>query len=68
MSKEIPFIVLCIEEYKKHKGLTGKEVIEIFDKYCVCEYIKEFYEALHTTGVKYIINDIDLYIKARQTA
>ena len=67
MSKEIPFIILCIEEYKKNKGLTGKEVMEIFNKYSVCEYIKDFYEALHTTGLKYIINDIDLYINARKS-
>lgn len=67
MSKEMPFIILCIEEYKNHKNMTGKEVIELFNKYSVCEYIKSFYEALHTTGVKYIIDDIDLYIKSRQT-
>ena len=34
----------------------------------VGEYIQAFYEVLHTTGTKYMVNDIDLYIKARQTA
>ncbi len=68
MSKELPFIVLCAEEYKKSYGLTGKEVMDLFNKYSVCEYIKEFYEVLHTTGTKYIIDDIDSYIKSRQTA
>lgn len=68
MSKELPFIVLCIEEYKNYKGMTGKEVMDLFNKYSVCEYIKAFYEVLHTTGTRYIVNDIDLYIKSRQTA
>ena len=68
MSKELPFIVLCVEEYKRHKGMSGKEVMDLFNKYSVCEYIQSFYEVLHTTGTRYIVNDIDLYIKSRQTA
>lgn len=66
MSKELPFMVYCVEEYKNQKGMTGKEVIELFNKYRVCEYIKDFYEALHTTGIKYIVNDIDSYINSQQ--
>lgn len=65
MSKEMPFLVYCIEEYKTEKNLTGKEVMSLFCEYAVCEYIKSFYEALHTTGKKYIIEDIDLYIRSR---
>ena len=68
MSKELPFMVLCVEEYKNQKGMTGKDVMTLFNKYSVCEYIQDFYEVLHTTGVRYIVNDIDLYIKSRQTA
>ena len=68
MSRELPFLVLCVEEYKNHKGITGKEVMDLFNKYSVCEYIKAFYEVLHTTGTRYIINAIDLYIKSRQMA
>ncbi|MCI7401807.1 MAG: DUF3791 domain-containing protein [Christensenella sp.] len=68
MSKELPFIVLCVEEYKHQKKMTGKEVMDLFNKYAVCEYIQSFYEVLHTTGMRYIVNDIDLYIKSRQMA
>lgn len=68
MSKELPFIILCIEEYKIQKGMTGKDVLKLFNQYSVCEYIKSFYEVLHTTGTRYIVNDIDLYIKSRQIA
>lgn len=68
MSRELPFMILCVEEYKNQKGMTGKEVMDLFNQYSVCEYIQDYYEALHTMGMKYIVNDIDLYIKSRQTA
>ena len=68
MSKELPFMILCIEEYKKAKNMTGKDVMELFQKYSVCEYIYNFYDALHTTGTRYIVEDIDLYIKSCKSA
>lgn len=65
MSKEGQFIIFCMESYKTHKSLTGREVLELFQKYGVFEYIREFYDVLHTTGYQYINQDIDLYLKAR---
>lgn len=67
MSKELPFIVLCIEEYKNQKHMSGRDAMDLFNKYSVCDYIRSFYEFLHTTGTKYIVNDIDLYIKSCQS-
>lgn len=66
MSKEISFIIYCIEEYKSRKGMTGREVIDLFDKYSVCQYIQLFYDSLHTTGANYIVDDIDSYIQSRK--
>lgn len=68
MSKEGNFLIFCIEQYKSEKNLTGKQVMELFRKYHVSEYIVSCFEALHTTGTAYIIEDIDLYINARQSA
>lgn len=67
MSKEGNFLIFCIEQYKSAKNLTGKQVAEIFGKYKVSEYIVSCFEALHTTGSNYIIEDIYLYIAARQS-
>lgn len=67
MSKEGKFLVYCIERYKSAKELTGLQVAELFSRYKVWEYIYSCFEALHTTGENYIIEDIDQYIKARQT-
>ncbi|MDR1000597.1 MAG: DUF3791 domain-containing protein [Clostridiales bacterium] len=66
MDEKIPFIVYCIEEYKSAKKLSGKAVIDLFNRYRVIDYIRSYYEALHTTGQQYIVNDINLYIKTRE--
>lgn len=68
MSRQGDFLIFCTEQYKSAKNLTGKQVSELFTRYGVREYIYSCFEALHTTGVNYIIEDIDLYIKARQPA
>ncbi|MBQ8538595.1 MAG: DUF3791 domain-containing protein [Ruminococcus sp.] len=48
--------------------LTGKQVAELFSQYSVWDYIYSCFEALHTTGTNYIIDDIDQYIEARKPA
>lgn len=68
MSKEGTFLIFCIEQYKIAKRLTGKQVIELFRRYMISEYIVSCFEALHTTGTNYIIEDIDLYIEARNAS
>lgn len=62
MTREDNFLIYCLEEYKNAKNLTGKQVIQLFEKHQVTDYILECYEALHTTGANYIINDIESYI------
>ena len=66
MSREGKFLVYCLEMYRAAKNMTGKQVIELFKQYGVSGYIVSCYEALHTTGTNYIIEDIDLFIEARQ--
>ncbi len=68
MSKQGDFLVYCTEQYKNAKKLTGRQVAELFSQYRVWDYIYSCFEALHTTGTNYIVEDIDLYIKARQPA
>lgn len=67
MDDKIDFVVYCIEEYKEAKGLDGKGVIELFNRYRVIDYVRDYYEALHTTGRQYIVDDISTYIEARQS-
>ena len=65
MSKEGEFLVYCIEIYKESNKMTGKQVMELFKQHRVAEYITTYFEALHAAGMKYIVNDIDLYIATR---
>ena len=62
MSRELPFMVYCIERYRHEKGLSGADAARLFEKHGVFSYLETSYEALHTTGEQYIIQDIDEYI------
>ncbi len=65
MSKQGDFLIYCTEQYKTAKNLTGRQVAELFSRYSVWDYIYSCFEALHTTGANYIVEDIDLFISAR---
>lgn len=65
MSKEMAFTVFCLENYKAYRNLTGREVSSLFERYGVFDYIREFYDVLHTTGHNFINNDIDIYLRSR---
>ncbi len=67
MDRTIDFTVFCLESYKQAHHLTGKDVLKVFDDYKVFDYIKSFYDVLHSTGQDYIVEDIDIYIKSRQS-
>ena len=64
MSKESNFLIYCMERYRYLKGLSGADVAKVFDKYNIYEYIIKYFEALHTMGENYIVQDIDDYIKS----
>lgn len=66
MSRQGDFMVFCIEHYKTAKNLNGRQVAELFSRYQVWDYIYYCFEALHTTGAEYIVEDIGLYIEARK--
>ena len=68
MSKEMSFVIFCIENYKIHRSLTGRQTADLFRQYGVFDYLREFYDVLHTTGYQYINQDIDIYLKARNAA
>jgi len=59
MSKESEFLVYCMEIVKHARGLSGKQVFNLFEKYSLFEFINEFYELLHVHGEKYILEDIN---------
>ena len=65
MSEEGKFLVFCMECYRAEKGISGREVSELFVKYGVSDYVMRYFDSLHTTGVKYIVADIADFIRSR---
>lgn len=66
MSEQGNFLIFCVEIYRNAKGLSGRQVAELFDRYDVWSYIYDYFESLHTTGNEYIVWDIDDFIAVRQ--
>jgi L-rhamnose mutarotase len=63
MSSNAEFIAYCLEEYKAAHDMTGKEVITLFKKYNIIDYIVSCYGALHTMGGLAIAEDIHSLIE-----
>ena len=66
MSNDGIFLAYAAERYKNDKNINGLELKKLFDKYDVWDYIYTSADALHTTGDKYIVEDIDLYIESKK--
>ena len=66
MSDTAHFKVFCLERYKSEHNLKGKDAFRLFKEYGVLDYLGSFYDVLHTFSDKYIVQDIDLFIEARQ--
>jgi hypothetical protein len=66
MSDTAHFKVFCLERYKSEHNLKGKDAFRLFQEYGVLDYLGSFYDVLHTFGDKSIVQDIDLFIEARQ--
>lgn len=60
------FLSFCIENYKFHKNLSAEEVLFLFAKYGVFDFLEEVYDDLHTQGKEYIMREIDEYINNRE--
>lgn len=67
MDRSVDFLVFCLESYKQAHNLSGKAVLKLFNEYKVFDYIKSFYDVLHSTGPDYIVEDIDIYLNSRLT-
>jgi hypothetical protein len=60
------FIAFCIENYKEHRTISTDDVVFLFRKYDVINYLTLGFDLLHTQGKEYVMSDIDSYIKNRK--
>ena len=65
--RELEFSVFCIENVADHLGLAGSEVYRLLtEKSDILDnYIIPCYDALHTQGKEYIVNDIVDYMREK---
>ena len=56
--KELDFAVFCIENIAERLNLSGAVVYNMLTTSILDEYIIPGYEALHTQGKEYFVNDI----------
>ena len=60
------FISFCIEQYKVHISANGYEVMDLFDKYRVTEYLSDNFEILHTQSRQWLLEEIDDFIQQKK--
>lgn len=65
MESQSKFLVYCVEEYKREHHIAGGEVAAHFARHGVFDYLKQFYEALHTMSWQRVLDDIDHYVKSK---
>ena len=58
----LKFKLFCVEMYKLKYNMSGKEVIDLFNKYDVLNFIEDIYDVLHTLSDDIIVSDINEYI------
>jgi len=59
LSEESRYFLYLVEQYAMDKKITGKEVIDIFEKQNLVKYIYGMYQTYHTERVYNAIEDID---------
>lgn len=60
------FISFCIEQYMNAKGINEDEVIATFSEYGVFDYLKDYFEVLHTQSRQWIVADLEEFINNRK--
>ena len=64
--EKLRFVSFCIEEYKTQHGMAGGDVVTLFEKYGVTDYLMAGFDVLHSLGREMILGDIDSFIGTRR--
>lgn len=63
LEKEKMFYIFCTENYRILKDMDATEVLALFQKNKVYDFLTQNYDVLHSQGEEYILNEIAIYIK-----
>ena len=67
MSREADYLVFAAEQYRYAKGLTGAQLVELFEKYGVSKFIMDSYELFHIESEQNMIAAVDELIERQTT-
>jgi hypothetical protein len=56
------FVAFCTEQYKHLHQMSGSDAMNLLDSYGVTTYLASNYEALHTQGHRWIMQEIEEFI------
>ncbi len=66
MSREGEYLVFAMEQYRFAKGLSGAEVVELFNKYGVAKFIIDSFELFHIESEVNMIAAVDEFIECQK--
>ncbi|MBQ6438480.1 DUF3791 domain-containing protein [bacterium] len=62
MSEAGKFLIYCLERYRYRYGLSAAAVQTLFEKTGTDQYVLGNFEALHTVGEQYLLDDLHSFI------
>ena len=63
MSREADYLVFAAEQYRFAKGLTGAQLVDLFERYGVAKFIMDSFEFFHIESEKNMIAAVDEFIE-----
>lgn len=64
--EEFEFYTYTLEKYALTKGKTGLQILALFKRYGVDDFLINHYDLLHTQGTGYVIDEVDRFIQRRK--
>jgi hypothetical protein len=62
-SAPVHFFILCIETYKVLHNMSGEEVLALFDRCGVTDFIIKFHDVLHIESLRSVVTQIDEFME-----
>ena len=66
MSREADYLVFAAEQYRFAKGLTGAQLVDLFERYGVAKFIMDSFELFHIECEKNMIAAVDEFIESQK--
>ena len=66
MSREADYLVFAAEQYRFAKGLTGAQLVDLFERYDVAKFIMDSFELFHIESEKNMIAAVDEFIESQK--